>query len=365
MGFGAAGGGACAGTSLYAQDRAIAGDAFQARQHVEEGSHVGRLFLHPDDVGVLAVAVEFGGDFLLGEGIELFEEDDRRGGVFPLLSFRLKFVADFSGADQDAVGFSDFGVGNDVQEILVREVFDGRTGVGMAQHALRREDDQRLAPVAQCLPAQEMEILRGVRGLAIWMLSFRGELNEALDAGAGVLRTLAFVAVRQQHHEAGEQIPLVFSGADELVDDDLGDVDEVAELRFPEDERFGIVAAVAVFEAEDSGFGERGVVDFATRLVGRDVFQRHVFVLVLDVDEDGVALIEGAAAGVLSAQADVGTGFHQAGKGESLGHAVIHGTLACAHLGALFEQLLHLGVNVEAFGIRGQALGELGQLFRR
>ena len=72
------------------------------------------------------MAVEFGDDFVFGERIELFEKDDRGGGVFSLLAFGLKFVADFSGADQDAVGFSDFDVGDDVQEILVREVFDGR-----------------------------------------------------------------------------------------------------------------------------------------------------------------------------------------------------------------------------------------------
>ncbi len=153
------------------------------------------------------MAVEFGGDFLLREWVELFEEDDCGGGVFSFFAFGLEFVADFSGADQDAVGFPDFGVGNDVQEILVGEVvvleiLDGRTRVGVAQHALRREDDERLAPVAQGLTAEEMEILRGVRGLRDLDVVFGGELNEALDAGAGVFRPLAFVTVRQQHHHA-------------------------------------------------------------------------------------------------------------------------------------------------------------------
>ena len=41
-----------------------------------------------------------------------------------------------------------------------------------------------------------MEILRGVRGLADLNVVAGGELEEALDAGAGVLRALAFVAVR-------------------------------------------------------------------------------------------------------------------------------------------------------------------------
>ena len=123
--------------------------------------------------------------------------------------------------------------------------------------------------------------LRRLRDLNIVL---GGELDEALDSRAGMFRALAFVAVGQEHDDTGEQVPLGFSGADELVDDGLRDVDEVAELGFPEDERFGIVAAVAVFEAEDSGFGKRGVVDFAAGLTGRDVLQRHVFVFVLDVD---------------------------------------------------------------------------------
>ena len=55
--------------------------------------------------------------------------------------------------------------------------------------------------------------------------------------------------------------PLVFAGGDELVDDDLRAVGEVAELRFPEHERLGKVAAVAVLEAEHGGFGKRGVID--------------------------------------------------------------------------------------------------------
>ena len=228
-----------------------------------------------------------------------------------LLAFGAEFVADFAGADEDAVGFSDFGVGDDVQEILVREVGDRRGGVGMAQHALRGEDDQRLAPMAQGLAAQQVEILRGVGGLRDLDVVFRGELEVALDAGAGVFRALAFVAVRQQHDQAGEQVPLGFAGGDELVDDGLRAVGEVAELGFPEDQRFGIVAAVAVFEAEHAGFGEHGVVNFAAGLAGGDVFERDVFVLVFDVDEDGVALVEGAAVGVLAAEANRRAGFRR------------------------------------------------------
>ena len=183
-----------------------------------------------------------------------------------LLALDVQFVADLAGADQDALGVRALRVsGTTFRNSLLREIVDRRAGIGMAQHALGREDDQRLAPVTQRLPAQQVEILRGVGGLADLDVVPRCELQEALDARAGVFRALAFVAVRQQQHQAGKQFPLVFAGADELIDDCLRDVDEVAELRFPQDQRFGIVAAVAVFEAHHAGFGESGVVDFATR----------------------------------------------------------------------------------------------------
>src|SRR5579871_5175417 len=131
------------------------------------------------------------------------------------------------------------------------------------------------------------------------------ELNEALDTSAGMFRPLALVAMRQEHDEAREQIPLCFAGTNELVDDRLCDVDEVSELGFPEDKGFGIVAAVSILESENSGFGERGVVDLAAGLAGGDVFERHVFVFVLDINQDGVSLVESAPARILSRHADV------------------------------------------------------------
>jgi len=106
----------------------------------------------------------------------------------------------------------------------------------MTEHTFRCEYDQGLAPVAQGLAAQQVKILRGVARLRDLDVVFGGELDEALDSRAGMFRALAFVAVREQHDDAGEQVPFGFAGADELVDDGLRDVDEVAELRFPEDE---------------------------------------------------------------------------------------------------------------------------------
>src|ERR1039457_5266062 len=124
----------------------------------------------------------------------------------------------------------------------------------MPQHALRREYDQRFTPVAQGLAAEQVKILRGVGRLRNLNIVFRGELQEALDAGAGVFRSLAFVAMGQKQDDAREQAPLGLASGNKLIDDGLRNVHKVAELGFPEDERFGIVAAVAVFEAEHTRF---------------------------------------------------------------------------------------------------------------
>ena len=102
---------------------------------------------------------------------------------------------------------------------------------------------------------------------------------------------LALVTVREKKDEAGGKIPLIFAGADELIDDDLRAVGEIAELGFPKDEGFGIVAAETIFEADTSGFRERRIVDFAEGLVAREVRERDVVVFVFGVDQNGVALM--------------------------------------------------------------------------
>src|SRR5690348_8474099 len=127
----------------------------------------------------------------------------------------------------------------------------------MPQHALGREYHQRLAPLAQCLPPEEVEILRRRRGLADLDVVARRELEIALDTRAGVLRSLAFVSVGEKKNEAAQQSPLVLARRDELVDDDLRSVSEITELGLPKGKRFGIVAAVAVFKSHDARFRQR------------------------------------------------------------------------------------------------------------
>ena len=55
----------------------------------------------------------------------------------------------------------------------------------------------------------------------------------------------ALVAVREQHDQAGLPDPLGLTAADELVNDALSRVAEVAELRLPDDQRVRVRQRVA------------------------------------------------------------------------------------------------------------------------
>jgi len=84
-----------------------------------------RLFLNPDDVADSPWRAIRRRVLFLGR-IELLEKHDGSGVVFSFFALGLEFVADFSGADQDAVGFGDFCIGKYVLEIFLSEVCDRR-----------------------------------------------------------------------------------------------------------------------------------------------------------------------------------------------------------------------------------------------
>ena len=125
------------------------------------------------------------------------------------------------------------GLVDHVLEAAVGQRLQRRGGQRVAQQALRRHHDQRLAERAQHLAAQQVEDLRRRGRHADLDVVLGAQLQEALEARRGVLRPLALVAVRQQHHQPAEPAPLGLGRGDELVDDHLGAVGEVAELAPP------------------------------------------------------------------------------------------------------------------------------------
>ena len=126
-----------------------------------------------------------------------------------------------------------------------------------AQVPLGGHDHQRLAGPRQGLGPEQVEVLRRRRRVGHPDVVLGGEHEEALQPGAGVLRPLALEAVGEQQHQAALLAPLVLGGHDELVDDDLAAVDEVAELRLPCDERVLVRDGVAVLEAQRGVLGQQ------------------------------------------------------------------------------------------------------------
>ena len=103
----------------------------------------------------------------------------------------------------------------------------------MAQETLWGHDDERLAPGTKSLSAEAVEILRGGGGIDDLQVVFGGEMEEAFEARAGMLRALALEAVREQQDQAAELLPFFLSTGDELVHDGLSRVPEITVLSFP------------------------------------------------------------------------------------------------------------------------------------
>ncbi|MCY1238751.1 hypothetical protein D9M72_515080 [compost metagenome] len=187
------------------------------------------------------------------------------------------------------------------------------------------------------------------RGVGHDHVLFGTKLQEALDPCGRVVRTLAFVAVGQHEHQGGTLAPLLLGRGDELIDDGLRAVDEVAELRFPQHQCIGALHGVSVFEAHRSVFGQQGVVDPQLGLVIGEVAQGQPFIAVGAVVEHGVALHEGSAAGILACEPDRNAFHDERAKGCDLAEAPVDAAFA-GHLFALLQQLLELGVDREALG---------------
>src|SRR3546814_2382983 len=65
-----------------------------------------------------------------------------------------------------------------------------------------------------------------------------------------MLRSLTFIAVRQEYRQTAKTPPLRLAGGNELVEQHLRAVREVAELCFPDHQRIRIGRRIAVFKTE-------------------------------------------------------------------------------------------------------------------
>ena len=201
-----------------------------------------------------------------------------------------------------------------------------------------------------------MEVLRGRGGVAHLDVVVGAEGEEALDARRAVLGALALEAVRQQQHQAVRLAPLVLRRHDVLVDDDLCTVDEVAELGFPHHECLLVLVGVAVLETERRVFAEQAVVHPEAGLPAGQGCNRYPRLLVLVVDERGVALAEGAAAAVLAGEANRSAFGHQRTHRQQLGRGPIRLALLVVGRRTASELTRQLRVRCEPLRVGRQVI---------
>src|SRR5207247_7403007 len=108
---------------------------------------------------------------------------------------------------------------------------------------------------------QHVEVLSGRRRIRDGEVALRNELQKAFEARARMFGALALVAVRHQQDETGVLPPLRAVSHDELIDDRLRDVGEVAELRLPQYELVRDRRAEPVLEAHHCGLGELAIIN--------------------------------------------------------------------------------------------------------
>src|SRR5262245_43248662 len=189
----------------------------------------------------------------------------------------------------------------------------------------------------------------------------------------------------QQQHHPGPLAPLLLTGRDELVNDRLGAIGEVTELRRPEHQRIRPGDRVAVLEAHPGKLAQQRVVHPEPGLAGIEVCQRSPLPGGDPVDEHRMPLHERAAPAVLPGQPDRGPLQEQRAERQQLAERPVDAALS-GHVGARLGQLDQCRVDREAVrhcdpcvpdprddldrdrglhpdpGLLGQRLGDTGEL---
>src|ERR1700691_5804389 len=96
-----------------------------------------------------------------------------------------------------------------------------------------------------------MEEVRGRRAVGDLHIVFGAHLQITLEPGRRMFRPLPFVTMRQQADEARHTQPFALTRRDELVEDHLRAVGEIAELRLPDGKRVRLGKWITIFAPED------------------------------------------------------------------------------------------------------------------
>ena len=331
---------------------------------------VGWLVLHPADLLSIGVVAQCIADPVVRDWVQHLHADDSHVIALIFLLLLSEVVVDLAGAQQHLLHVLAHAVVTRIVDDGLelggfREVLNGGNGGLVAQHGLRGEDHQWALQAAQCVAAQQVEVVGRRGGLSHGPGTLCGHLQETLDACGGVVWALALVTVWQQQHQRGLLSPLGFTGGHVLVDDGLCTVDEVTELGFPDHQGVWVTHGVAVLEAHRSELGQCGVVGAeGTTVAGflSQLLQWVVAIQILVIEQHCVTLGEGTAEGILTDQADQLAALGQRAEGDELTEAPVDVALL-GHFLALLDHWGHAWVDLQVVRRVVELVADLGQQF--
>ena len=224
-----------------------------------------RLFLRPDDFFEVHHTLQADDQRFTREGVKLLKPDDRGILVTGRVACFHQVIRNLARTEDEALHIlvcRSPWIRKDAHKVaFAKEILGFRNRHFVTQKRFWRHDDERLAEGAVHLATQQVEEIGRGRAIGDLDIVFGAQLQEALKPRRAMLGPLPFETVRQQHHKAVGAKPFGFAARDELVDDGLRAVDEVAKLAFPHHQCFRIGAGKAIFIAEHAEFGERAVID--------------------------------------------------------------------------------------------------------
>ena len=153
----------------------------------------------------------------------------------------------------------------------------------------------------------------------------------------------------------GQPVPLRLGRGEELVDEHLGPVHEVAELRLPDRQPLGHVQAVAVLEPQGGRLGEQAVADLDRPLPLPQVRERGVGRAALVSYRTAWRWLKVPRRVSWPTRRTRVPSQSQGAVGERLAHAPVERRCPRAHLGSRLQHPRQLGVDVEALAAPARA----------
>src|SRR5690606_28676275 len=250
----------------------------------------------------------------------------------------------------DACRIQVVGLADDHLERALCQLLQRVAGFLVTQQALWRHDHQRLTQRRQHLTTQHVKYLRRSGRQADLDIVLGAQLQEALQTCRRVFRSLPFVAVWQQQGQAAQALPLVLTAGDELVDNHLGAVGEVAELGFPDYQGIRRGRGIAILEGQYRHFRKQRVIDAEAAGLWHQLCQRNVLGAGLLVVQHRVSVGERATSHILPGDAHLVAGRQDAGVGQGFSKTPIDGLLARRHGLTVVDDFLYLTLQVKFRG---------------